>query len=64
MVNSNCFLTTPKSISIAQTTHIFNDVNSKSKEQEVLFRISSNSNYREVDIRIYNPQNILLSFFV
>ena len=40
-----------------------NLVNSKSSGLEVLFRIISSSNYREIDIKIYNPQKLLLSFF-
>ena len=34
-----------------------NLVNLKSSGLEVLFRIISSLNYREVDLKIYNPQN-------
>ena len=35
-------------------------VNSRSLGLEVLFRITSSSNYREVDIKIYNPSNLII----
>ena len=38
-------------------------VQSKSSGPEVLFQIISSSNYREVDIKIYNPKKSLLSVF-
>ena len=38
-----------------------NLINSKSWRLEVLFRIISSSNYREVGIEIYNPKKILSS---
>ena len=34
-----------------------NRINSKSLGLEVAFQIISNSNYKKVDIKIYNPQN-------
>ena len=40
-----------------------NLVNSKSKGLEILFLIIESSNYREVDISIYNPQNDYYQFF-
>ena len=36
---------------------------SKSLGLEVLFQIISSSNYKEIDIKLYNPQTLLLSFF-
>ena len=51
---------------LLQITDGSNLVNSKSLGLEVLFQISSSSNYMEVYIKIYNPQNdiIIISFLL
>ena len=40
-----------------------NLVNWKSSGLEVLFQIISSLNYREVDIKLYNPKNDYYQFF-
>ena len=41
-----------------------NLVNSKTIRTRVLFRIISNSNFREVDIKVYNPKMIFIIFLL